>query len=191
MNNHIILYVFGLLILFLVNSHVLAVEQTSVKDVPSTNERVIEDEDVLLRFISLSSQQIGSFYEGREFDKAAVTKLMSSCYVTVIITNKTNDILWLDLDAWTFNQNGQSFKRQTRAYWDRQWDEIGLTQAHRSTFGWTLMPDVRNLYTNESVGGRIPVPMQSKTFSVTLNFPTGANKQGKEKSIKVDDMSCD
>jgi len=161
----------------------------SAADKPD-EKRVYEDEDIMLRFVEFTPQQIGSFYEGREFNSQAVKKLMASCYVTVVVKNKTNDILWLDLDRWVFDLQGKVFQRQTRNYWKKQWEQINLKPAHRSTFGWTLMPDVRDLYPDEGVGGRIPIPMQKKPFNLTLNFPTGKNKQGKLKSIAVKNLIC-
>lgn len=149
-----------------------------------------EDKDVFLRFVEFTPAQIGSFYEGREFSKAAIEKLTAVCYVTVIVKNKTDDILWLELDAWEFSQGEKIFPRLSRDYWQQQWDTIDLNKAHRATFGWTLMPQLRNLYPDEGVGGRIPIPVQLKPFSVTLNFPTGNNKQGKLKSFTINNLVC-
>ncbi|VAW62204.1 hypothetical protein MNBD_GAMMA09-300 [hydrothermal vent metagenome] len=154
------------------------------------DKQVYTDKEVYLRFIQLTPRQIGSFYEGREFKKAAVDKLMAACYVTVIIKNKSEDFLWVDINQWEFLQKGKKIKQLDNAYWKKQWDEIKLKQAHRSTFGWTLMPAERNLYPQEDVGGRIPIPMQTEPFSVVLNFPTGENKQGKMKSVKIDNVIC-
>ncbi len=154
------------------------------------DKQVYSDDDVYLRFIQLTPRQIGSFYEGREFKKSAVKKLMKACYVTVIIKNKSTDFLWVDISKWAFSLRGKKIKQLDDAYWEKQWDEINLKQAHRSTFGWTLMPAERNLYPQEDVGGRIPIPMQTEPFSVVLNFPTGENKQGKIKSVKIDNVIC-
>ncbi len=153
-------------------------------------KQIYQDDDIYLRFIQLTPAQIGSFYEGREFSKAAVDKLMSSCYVTVIIKNKSKDMLWLDISAWQFSLQGKKIIQQDRAYWNKQWDEINLKQAHRSTFSWTLMPAERGLYPQEDVGGRIPIPMQSKPFTVVLNFPVGENKQGAMKTVTMHNVIC-
>jgi len=154
------------------------------------DKMIYQDDDVYLRFIQLTPHQIGSFYEGREFKKAAVDKLTASCYVTVIIKNRSDDFLWIDIAKWEFIQNGRKIIQQDRTYWNKQWDEINLKQAHRSTFNWTLMPAERNLYPHEDVGGRIPIPMQTKPFTVVLNFPTGENKQGKTKTVKMENVIC-
>ena len=175
------------LVLAVLHSTVIA---ASVDEPTSADNQVYKDDEVYLRFVQLTPRQIGSFYEGREFKKEAVDKLMKSCYVTVIVNNRSDDFLWVDISKWEFSLNGKKIVQQDRNYWNKQWDEINLKQAHRSTFNWTLMPAVRNLYPNEDVGGRIPIPMQTEPFTVVLNFPTGENKQGKVKSVKMENVIC-
>jgi len=149
-----------------------------------------EDDEIYLRFVYRSPEQITAFYEGREFPKSAITRITQTCYVTVIIKNKTDDVLWLELDNWIFEKNKQIIKRYKRPYWKKQWEEINLPQAHRSTFGWTLMPDVRDLRPQEGVGGSIPIPKQTGNFSVTFNFATGSDKKGKMKTVKIPETYC-
>ncbi len=183
------------LILFIVSSFIIlnafnAHSMSTANEISLNDKHEYEDNDVFLRFIEFTPAQIGSFYEGREFSKAAIEKLTALCYVTVVVKNRTDDILWLDLDAWKFSQAGKIFTPLSRDYWQQQWDAIDMKKAHRATFGWTLMPQLRNLYPAEGVGGRIPIPMQSKPFSLTLNFPTGNNKQGKLKSLTIKNLVC-
>ena len=157
-------------------------------------KNVYEDNDVYLRSIYRSPEQIYAFYEGREFPHAAIKRITQSCYVTIILKNKTDDVLWLEIDNWVFTKNNPKkdiIHRYKRDYWNKQWDEVNLKQAFRSTFGWTLMPDVRDLRAGEGVGGSIPIPMQTENFSLTLNFATGKNKQGKIKSITLPNIHCE
>jgi len=149
-----------------------------------------EDKDLYVRVFLRSPEQITAFYQGREFKQQAVDQITDTCNVTVIIKNKTLDVLWLELDNWQFSQNQQPIHRYKRDYWAKQWDEIQLKQAHRSTFGWTLMPEVRDLRTDEGVGGSLYIPKQSGKFSLTLNFNTGSNKQGKKRSVNFNHLFC-
>jgi len=167
-----------------------AISVTLHANAATDEQKTYQDEDVSLRFVQLGPEQIGSFYEGREFKKSAVDKLMSACYVTVIINNLSDDYLWVDTARWEFIQKGKKIPQLDRSYWNKQWDEISLKQAHRSTFNWTLMPAERNLYPQENVGGRVPIQMQSEPFTVVFNFPTGKNKQGKIKTVRVDNVVC-
>lgn len=183
------------LILFIASGFIIfnafnASSMSTGNEVFLNDKHEYEDKAVFLRFVEFTPAQIGSFYEGREFSKAAIEKLTAVCYVTVVVKNKTDDILWLDLAAWEFSLGGKIFTPLSRGYWQQQWDAIEMKKAHRATFGWTLMPQLRNLYPDEGVGGRIPIPMQSKPFSVTLNFPTGKNKQGKLKSLTINHLVC-
>jgi len=181
---------FALLFCFLFCSPLLAVEKTASKK----KENTYEDSEIYLRTVYRSPEQLAAFYEGREFPQEAIKRITQSCYFTIILKNKTDDILWLEIDNWQFSansaQNNQIIQRYNRAYWNKQWDEINLKQAFRSTFGWTLMPDVRDLRAGEGVGGSIPIPMQTDKFSVTLNFATGKDKKGKMKSVTLPNIQC-
>lgn len=155
------------------------------------NKKLIyEDKDLYIRVFLRSPEQITAFYLGREFEQKAVERIASTCNVTVIIKNKTYDALWLELDNWQFSQKGKSIQRLTRDYWAQQWQEVNLKQAHRSTFGWTLMPEVRDLRLDEGVGGSLYLPLQQNHFTLTLNFNTGADKQGKKRSVTFDQLFC-
>ncbi len=151
---------------------------------------IYTDDDVYMRFIEFSPEQIGAFYEGREFEKAAIDKLTASCYVTAIVKNKSDDFLWVDLSHWKIIKNGKLIPHRDIAYWEKQWDEINFKQAHRSTFSWTLLPQVVDLYPEEDVGGRLAIPMQSEPFDIEISFPTGKNKNKKMKTVIMKNMIC-
>jgi hypothetical protein len=80
--------------------------------------------------------------------------------------------------------------RITRDYWSGKWREARLPQAQQSTFGWTLMPEVRDLRLDEGVGGSVVIPMQSQPFTMTANFHTGLDKKGKIKTIVFEGIQC-
>jgi hypothetical protein len=149
-----------------------------------------EDDEVYMRLISRTPTQLSAFYQGREFRQAAIDKILETCFVTAIVRNKTLDILWLDLDLWRFSLHGEPIQRIRRDYWREQWEAVGLPQGHRSTFGWTLMPEVRDLRLDESVGGNVVIPWQSRPFSLSATFPTGAGRQGRPKIIEFEDIRC-
>ena len=52
------------------------------------------------------------------------------------------------------------------------------------------MPEVRDLRLDEGVGGSVVIPMQSAPFRVTMNFNTGADKQGPVKTVVFEDLKC-
>jgi len=152
--------------------------------------REYEDDEVAIRLVLRTPAQLTAFYLGRQFNQAAIDRILETCFVTPIIHNKTFDVLWLELDHWRFSVDGQTIPRIKRDYWPDKWQEAGLPQAQQSTFGWTLMPEVRDLRLDEGVGGSIVIPKQKHPFTMTANFHTGADKTGKIKTIVFEDIQC-
>ena len=149
-----------------------------------------EDDDVMFRVYRRSPNQIAAFYEGRGFDHKAINEIKKYCSIAVIVKNKTNDVLWLELDKWRFVSEGETVSRTTRTFWKSLWEKINLPQAHQSTYGWTLMPELRDLQKDESVGGSIPLPMLTEPFTIIANFSTGQNKGGKIKTVTMKNIKC-
>ena len=149
-----------------------------------------EDDGVFIRIVQRSPEQLTAFYLGREFNQASIKHILGNCFITPIIHNKTFDVLWLELENWRFSRGDEQIPRINRDYWLEKWEQSGLPQAHRSTFGWTLMPEVRDLRLDESAGGSVVIPWQSRPFTLTMNFYTGADKQGPFKTIVLKDIKC-
>jgi len=154
-------------------------------------KNLYEDTEVYMRLVLRTPEQLIAFYQGREFKQEAIDKILETCYVTPIVKNKKFDVLWLELDSWQFlDINNKPISRIKRDYWKEQWQEIKLKRAHQSTFGWTLMPEVRDLRFDEGVGGSVILPWQTKPFTVIANFPTGADKNGPVKSVTFKGVEC-
>lgn len=149
-----------------------------------------EDEDLMVRLIFRTPEQLEAFYIGRGFSKKAIRKIQETCFVTAIIKNKSIDVLWLDLNDWSFSNKYQQILHITRDYWKKQWQEVNMPLNHQSTFGWTLLPDVRDLRHDESVGGNVAIPRQSGPFDLMMRFKTGSKKNGQEKKIIFRDLKC-
>ena len=161
--------------------------EKSVQQPPSPR---YQDEQVKVRVVMRTPDQLTAFYLGREFNRAAIDRILETCFVTPLVHNKTVDVLWLELDEWQFSQGDKVIPRIKRDYWPDQWRDTGLTQAHQSTFGWTLMPEVRDLRLDEGVGGSVVIPMQTRPFTMTMKFHTGADKQGPVKTVVFEDLQC-
>jgi len=154
------------------------------------NPLEFEDEQVSMRLVLRTPEQLSAFYQGREFNQAAIDSILAACFITPIIHNKTLDVLWLELDNWQFDTGERAIARIKRDYWSEKWREAGLPQAQQSTFGWTLMPEVRDLRLDEGVGGSVVIPMQSQPFTMTANFHTGLDKKGTIKTIVFEGIQC-
>ena len=62
--------------------------------------------------------------------------------------------------------------------------------ANRATFGWTQLPEVRDLRPSEPVGGNVALLPPPGRFRLEARFATGVHKQGKEIVVILDDLSC-
>lgn len=149
-----------------------------------------EDDEVFIRIVLRSPEQLTAFYLGRGFNRGAIDRILQTCFVTPVIHNKTLPLLWLNLDDWQFSRGETVIPRIKRDYWPEHWQAAGLPQAHRSTFGWTLMPEARDLRLDEGVGGSVVIPAQSEPFTMTMNFHTTADRQGRIKRVVFEDIQC-
>jgi len=149
-----------------------------------------EDDTLRVRLVIRTPDQLTAFYIGRGFNQAAIDKILETCFITPIVFNKTFDVLWLDLDDWRFGRDDTVIRRLGRDYWPARWQEAGLPQAQQSTFGWTLLPEVRDLRPDEGAGGSVVIPMQDKPFTLTMRFHTGGDRQGPVKTVIFEDLRC-
>ena len=149
------------------------------------------DNDRLFMLLRLHTpQQISAFYEARGFPPEALERIRQTCFITVHVDNKGNDVLWLETASWRITQSGKPARRLDQDYWNRIWDEIDLPQANRSTFGWTQLPDVRDLQPTEPVGGNIVLPRNGSPYSITANFHTGVDKREGMISVDFENLHC-
>ncbi len=149
-----------------------------------------EDEDIYMRLVIRTADQLSAFYLGREFPQAAVTEIMNHCFITPLLKNKTYEALWVEPNSWQLSRNGQTIKRIKRDYWKQKWQKTGLPLSHQSTFGWTLMPETRDLRLDEGVGGSIVIPRQSEPFTLKAHFNTQLDKLGQPKVVTYRNVSC-
>ncbi len=152
--------------------------------------RSFEDALLSIRLSPRTPQQVAAFYEARGFPPRAVHVLKQSCFVTVRIHNRSNTVVWLEPDNWRFLVRKDEIRRLDRPHWTGQWQRLGVSQANRSTFGWTLLPESRDLQPDEPVGGNITLPRTDRPFAVEARFATGADKQGKTLTVRFDDVRC-
>ncbi|MEK7260559.1 MAG: hypothetical protein AAB068_00825 [Pseudomonadota bacterium] len=150
-----------------------------------------EDRDIVLHASPRTPDQIAAFYEARGFPRTAIEALTKTCFVTVSFHNRSGDVAWLELSRWRFvDEQGREVKRRGRAYWNALWEKLGVPMANRATFGWTQLPEVRDLRPSEPVGGNVTLPPPSGRFRLEARFATGARKQGKDIVVILDDLSC-
>ncbi len=135
-------------------------------------------------------EQMAAFYEARGFPQHAIDLITDTCFVTVHIENKSQQVTWLETANWRLTSNGQALSIMGTDYWEQQWNEIDLPQANRSTFFWTQLPPVVDLQADEPVGGNIVVPGDVEYFAIEANFMTGQDKSGQPIQIMFDQVEC-
>lgn len=151
---------------------------------------VVENDDMLFVLIPHTREQMAAFYEARGFPRGAIDRITATCFVTVHIENKSNRVIWLEVDHWKLSSDGREIRRLGADYWQRQWDETGLPQANRSTFGWTQLPGVRDLQPHEPVGGNIALPGSTTNFDLEARFFTGKHRRGGMLEVRFENVTC-
>lgn len=132
-----------------------------------------ESAQLSLQLIPRSTEQMAAFFEARGFPAVMIQRLSDYCFFTVIIENKMNKQLWLDLSAWEFLTSQQSLSRIPRSKWPPIWKQLKIPQASQSTFRWTLLPETLWFYANESEGGNILLQKTNKPFVLRAGFAVG------------------
>ncbi len=135
-------------------------------------------------------EQIAAFYEARHFPPDAVAALARACLLTVNIRNRSQTVIWLEPARWRFLSQDGDIRRLDRAHWDALWRRINLPAAQRATFGWTQLPETRDLRPGEPVGGNVAVEPPARPFTLEARFSTGADRQGPEIVVRLEDLYC-
>jgi hypothetical protein len=145
----------------------------------------------LYMFVRLNTpDQMAAFYEARGFPRGAIERLRRTCFVMAHVENRGDNVIWLELKNWHFRSGQQELHRLDRNYWDSVWDEIGLPQASRSTFGWTQLPGERDLQPGEPVGGNVILPATDEPFTLQADFLTGENRRAGMISVRFENLRC-
>ena len=150
-----------------------------------------EDANIALRMIPRTPDQMAAFYEARGFPTQAITEIRKACFITVGITNRRRDILWLELANWRIaDETGKPVQRLHRDYWNALWKRLDLPLANRATFGWTQLPESRDLHPDEPAGGNLGVLPPSGRFMLEARFRTGADGRGEPLTVRIFDIEC-
>jgi len=150
----------------------------------------VENKDIFMQLRPRTAEQMAAFYEARGFPELAIGHIKQACFVTAIIKNKSNRVIWLDLNDWHFETPGGELRRHDRDDWDALWQKIDLPQAYRSTFGWTQLPVVRDLQPGEGVGGNITLPRGAEAFTLQADFFTGKTRRLGMISLRFENIHC-
>jgi len=132
-----------------------------------------ENAQLSLKLFPRSSEQMAGFFEARGFPRSMIEELAGYCFFTVVIKNKMNDKLWLDLREWNFSTQQKRFTRIPRSKWSPVWAKLNIPLAAQSTFRWTLLPETLRFYANETEGGNIVLQKTTRPFVLRARFGIG------------------
>ena len=143
-------------------------------------------------FISVRTpEQTGAFYAARGLPPAAVQEITKACFLTVGLHNRRADTLWLDLSMWRLTDaSGHAVARISRPEWTARWNALQVPLAAQSTFGWTQLPETRDMQPDETVGGNVPIVPPAGKFTLSTRFRTGVARTGQTVEISVPGLSC-
>jgi len=148
-------------------------------------------DQVYLRANVRTPDQMAAFYEARGFPVKALEILRSYCFVTIIVRNQSNRVVWLEPLSWEISMaNGNKARPMSRDDWERVWDSIALPAAQRSTFKWTQLPKSRDLRPHEPVGGNLAFRRFEGKFSLKMKFETGPERKGTPIRAEIGGLSC-
>lgn len=134
-------------------------------------------------------EQVIAFYTGRGMPMAAAERLAAHCMVTIGIDNGRDDIVWLEPARWRYTDaQGKPIARLGRAYWNKEWQRLKVPAANRATFGWTQLPERRDLQPSEPVCGNILLNA-SGPVRIEAVFALGAERK-KELKLPLPPLEC-
>ena len=146
--------------------------------------------DIHLELMPRTPNQMASFYEARGFPGEMINILKQQCFITVRIHNQRKDIVWLELANWTFSHGDKPLLRLHRDSWQQRWQEMNMPMASRSTFRWTLLPEMLDYLPDEEEGGNIILPRVNGNIALHAEFKTGEDKHGPVIKIDIPNLSC-
>lgn len=154
------------------------------------NSYVAENPALKVSLSPRTPEQIAAFYEGRGFPDRMIDVLREACFLTTIISNKSDQIIWHDLDQWRFTTAEGAVARYTRDQWRARWAKMDIPMPSQSTFRWTLLPDRLDFRPGESEGGNIVLPRTGHSLDIEARFAPGAKGEGAPITLRIKDVRC-
>lgn len=157
----------------------------------AADDRVVfENSRMKITMTPRTPDQMAAFYEARGFPNDMIRLIRQQCFITTIIRNKSDDVLWLELDNWHFESADGAVRRYDREYWKKRWNEMNVPLPSQSTFRWTLLPEALDFRPNEGEGGNIVLHRDSAPFEVSASFAIGKDKRGGTVKVRMENVRC-
>lgn len=151
----------------------------------------LKQDHVELFVSARSPEQIRAFYAARGLPPAAVQALAEACFLTVGVHNKRNEKLWLEPAQWRFvDAQDKLIARITREEWAARWQALQVPRGAQATFGWTQLPESRDLYPDEGAGANLTLRPATGPFTLVARFRTGEEGKGPVLELVVKNLQC-
>lgn len=151
----------------------------------------LETKEIRIRAIPRSPDQISGFYRARRLPESAIRALRRACLVTVGIHNRSHRVLWLEPARWRLQTvAGDPVRRLPRSYWQALWARLDVAAGARASFGWTLLPESRDLQPDEPVGGNLTLEPPGGPFIIEARFATGTDRRGPPLVLRSPPLTC-
>lgn len=135
--------------------------------------------------------QLEGFYTARGLPPAAIAAMQQYCFITVAVHNRRRDIVWLEPERWEFTDDtGHALQRVPRSVWDARWEALKIPGGARSAFGWTQLPDARDLQPDEPVGGNLALTPAHGAVNIVAIFPIGTRDSTRTVRVRFSDLHC-
>jgi hypothetical protein len=158
---------------------------------PAPTSRTLERPGLSLHVGLPGAEGLRAFYTGRGFPAEALTALDDACFVNVGLRNLREQVVWIDLARWrAVDTDGKPVARISRDAWRAIWEAAGVPAGPRATFGWTLLPEQRDLRFDEPVAGNLTLARTERPFTLTVTLPTGADQAGEPIVIEIPELRC-
>jgi hypothetical protein len=170
----------------------LAAGDPAFAEKPRGESPVYTGQGITLYASVRSAEQMTAFYTGRGFPPAMLHEIDTACFITVGVKHTRKEVIWLEPSRWRFvDGRGNNLHRLDRNHWNHRWENIFAPAASRATFGWTQLPESRDLQPGEPVGGNVTLERPVGEFALELVLPTGADRTGKPLTVRVPGLKCD
>lgn len=150
----------------------------------------VENARFLMQLDPHTPEQMAAFYEARGFPPAALDVIRHACFITVRIENRGPEVIWLEPGRWRIETARGPVERLGRDYWRQQWERLNVPPGARATFGWTLLPEQRDLRPSEPVGGNITLRWTDEPLTLTAWFDTRRDRRGNPIRVQFRNLRC-
>jgi hypothetical protein len=179
----------ALLGMFLLNMPAMGADKAVRQDVKDKDGIRFENAMIQLRLRPRTAQQMAAFFEARGFPKPMRQALAKYCFMTVVMKNRSSQVVWLDLDNWRFQSAHRVIARIPRSQWPPLWQKMHIPMAAQSTFRWTLLPEQLDFQPQEGEGGNIILNSTNRPFALLARFAVGKDKQSSF-NIHLSNLRC-